>query len=80
MLNDHQPLPGDLNDVQWSDEDIANVIAALKSGQASREVRTQSDYTTTTFPQGQYGPLQTGSSGSTSIAFVNYDCTTFTKR
>jgi hypothetical protein len=36
MLNDHQPLPGDLNDVHWSQEDIANVIAAIKSGEASR--------------------------------------------
>ncbi|KIK36696.1 hypothetical protein CY34DRAFT_811065 [Suillus luteus UH-Slu-Lm8-n1] len=43
MSNDHQPLSGDLNHVHWSEDDIANVIAVLKSGEAFREVRAQSD-------------------------------------
>jgi hypothetical protein len=43
MSNDHQPLSGDTNHVHWSEDDIANVIAALQSGEASREVRAQSD-------------------------------------
>jgi hypothetical protein len=43
MSNDHQPLSGNLNHVHWSEDDIANVIAVLKSGEAFREVPAQSD-------------------------------------
>ncbi|KIK33537.1 hypothetical protein CY34DRAFT_18306 [Suillus luteus UH-Slu-Lm8-n1] len=43
MSNDHQLLSGDLNHVHWSEDDIANVIAVLKSSEALREVHAQSD-------------------------------------
>ncbi|KIK33747.1 hypothetical protein CY34DRAFT_18176 [Suillus luteus UH-Slu-Lm8-n1] len=43
VSNDHQSLSGDLNHVHWSEDDIATVIAALQSGEASPEVRAQSD-------------------------------------
>jgi hypothetical protein len=37
----HQPLPGDTDFALWSEQDITNMVAALRGDESSPEVRAQ---------------------------------------
>ncbi|KIK32190.1 hypothetical protein CY34DRAFT_814393 [Suillus luteus UH-Slu-Lm8-n1] len=39
MSNEHEPLPGGSNDVQWSEQNVDKLVAAMQSGVSSPEVR-----------------------------------------